>query len=171
MSICGIGAIGDQRIGAFDHQLRDIAVQVEAGDERNVRADQGSHASQQPRLRRRREALADHGAVQIEIDPIEGQRGFQPGQQPRHDLLESRRRDMSRRARRAPQGRQQGPADGTGMPDKSRRPDIDVVDRCEDRIALGQARPAAAVQEGLHAGLARRKSVGFVQETTEGDAR
>jgi hypothetical protein len=57
------------------------------------------------------------------------------------------------------------------MPDKSRRPDIDVVDRCEDRVALGQARPAAAVQKGLDAGLARRKGVGFVQETTEGDAR
>jgi hypothetical protein len=56
-------------------------VQVEAGDERNVRADQGSHPAQHLALAIVK-ALADHGAVQVEIDPVEGHAAFSPANNP-----------------------------------------------------------------------------------------
>ena len=41
-----IGAIGDQRVGMFDHRRRDIGVQIEADDQGNVGADRLAHPAE-----------------------------------------------------------------------------------------------------------------------------
>ena len=51
----GIGAIGDQRVGVFDHLGRDIGVQVEADHQRQVLADHLADPRAGFRLRRRRD--------------------------------------------------------------------------------------------------------------------
>ena len=165
-----IGAVGDERVGALDHQPGDVAVEVEARDERHVRPDRGAHAPEHLAFAVI-EAFADHGAVQVEINPVERQRGRDARDQIVSDRLERLCRDMGRGAGCAPQRRQQGPAGSLARLDEARCADIDVVHAGEDVLAPRQRRPAAALDEGVHAGLARREGVGLVQEAAEGYTR
>lgn len=65
-----IGAEGDERVSHRHHERRDIAVQVEADDERNVRPDRSAHPPQQFAFAVIM-VLRDHGAVQVEIDAVQ----------------------------------------------------------------------------------------------------
>ncbi len=65
-----VGAIGNQRIGMFDHFGRHIGVQVEADDQRQIRADHFAHAGENFAFAIV-EVLGHHRAVQIEINRVQ----------------------------------------------------------------------------------------------------
>ena len=163
-----IGAIGHQRIGHRHHPRRDIAVQVEADDERNLRADRSAHAPQQLAFAVI-VMLGDHGAVQVEIDAVQRQRRGDALHQFPGDGLESLGRDMGGGARRAPERRHELPVPPTSGVDEAGSADIHALHRREDRFAARQRRPAATLQERLHSGHAGREGVGFVKKPTECD--
>ena len=72
-----IGAVRHQCVAVPDHCLRDVGVQIEAGDDRNAIADQAPHARQELALAVV-EVLGDHGAVEVEIDPVHRTGRLQP---------------------------------------------------------------------------------------------
>ena len=166
----GVGAIGDQHVGRLHHQRRDIAVQVDAGDERDVRPDRRPHAAQDLALPVI-EVLAHHRAVQVQVDPVGRQRRADAFDQFARQRLEGLDRDMGGGAGGTPQRRYGLPAPLASRLDETGGSDIDVPHRLEDRRAAGQRRPAAPLHESIHARLAWREGVGLVQETTEDDAR
>src|SRR6187200_3252811 len=65
----GIGAVGDQRIGMFDHFRRDIGVEIEARHQRQILADHLAYAGEDFAFAVV-EMLGDHRAMQVEIDAI-----------------------------------------------------------------------------------------------------
>ena len=82
----GIGPVGDQRVRRGDHVRGDVGVKVEAGDEGN-RADGFADAREQRALAVF-EMFADHRAMEIEIQGVEGARGGDVVEQHRDDALE-----------------------------------------------------------------------------------
>ena len=163
-----IGAIGDQRVGVFDHLGRHIGVQVEADHQRQVLADHLAHPRQNFAFAVV-EMFGHHGAMQIEIDRIERPRRLDAVDHHLDDALKGVLGYMRRRAGAAGNGRHQLPAVGLGRVDKAGQPDIDVAHHLEHIGALRHRRPAAAMHEVGIGRLRRREGVGLVQEAANGD--
>ena len=121
-----IGAVGDQRIGVFDHLRRDIGMQVEADHQRQILADHLAHARENFAFAVV-EMLGDHGAVQVEIDRIEPARRLDAVDQDLGDALVGIFGHMRRRAGGSEDRRYQLPAIGFGRLDEACEPDIDVA--------------------------------------------
>ncbi|MGY4596467.1 hypothetical protein ACVWXL_004213 [Bradyrhizobium sp. GM22.5] len=164
----GIGAVGDQRVRMLNHFGGDVGVEIEAGDQRNVLADDAAHA---------RENLAfavvemfrDHRAVQIEIDGVDRAGGCNAIDHDLHDALEGVLGDMRRRARAAGNRRNEFPAMGLGAVDETGEADIDAAHPLQHVGTLRHRRPAAAVLEVRERRLRRSEGVGLVQEAADGD--
>ena len=72
-----VASIRDESVGALQHRARDVAVQVEARDDRNAVPDDAPHAREQLAFAIV-EMLGNHRAVQIEVDTVDGSGRFQP---------------------------------------------------------------------------------------------
>ena len=163
-----IGAIGDQRVGMFDHVGRNIGVQVETHNEGQIVADRAAHARENFAFAVV-EMLCDHGAVQIEIDGIERPSRPDAVDHDLDDTLERIPGYMCGRAGAARDGRHHLPAIGFRLCDKTRQADIDIAHGPEHFGALRHGRPTAAMHEVIIGRLRRRKGVGLVQEAADGD--
>ena len=108
----------------FHHLRRDVGVQVEARDQRNVVANDAAHARQDLAFAVV-EMLGDHGAMQVEIDGIERAGGGDAVDHDRHDALKGVPGDMRRRACAAGNRRNEFPAVGFGTVHEAGKPDID----------------------------------------------
>ena len=107
----GICPIGRERRRVFDHRRRDIGVEIEAGDDRQIRSHQTPQTPQQLALaigQMRR----DHGAMEVEINRIDGTGGGEPLQQLAGDALIGLLHDRAGRGGGAPRaaGRAHGVA-------------------------------------------------------------
>ena len=82
----GIGPIGRERRRQLDHRRGDIGVEIEAGDDRQIRSHQTPQTPQQLAL-----AIGqmgrDHGAMEVEIERIDGTGGGEALQQLAGDAL------------------------------------------------------------------------------------
>ncbi len=76
--------------------------------------------------------LADHGAMQVNVEPVERPGGGKPLAQLTEDCLERRLFDMSRRNGHGPQQRYQLPPGLTGVVDGTGDADIDAGAPVED---------------------------------------
>src|SRR6185503_15052444 len=83
-----IGAVGDQGVGALDHRVGDVGVEVKAGDDRNAWAHRCAYATQKLALAVV-VGLHHHGAVKVEVDAIHGQGLLQAGDELAGDSFES----------------------------------------------------------------------------------
>jgi hypothetical protein len=164
----GIGAIGNQRVGVFDHFGRHIGVQVEADHERQVLADRLANAGKDFTFAVV-EMFCDHRAVQIEIDAVDGAGGLDAVDDGLGDALIGVLCDVGRRACRAPDRRHQLPAFRFRRRHKTGHADIDVAHPLEQPGAVRHRRPAAAPHERVIDRLGRREGVGLVQEAANGD--
>ena len=72
-----ISTVRHQCVAVLYHRLRDVGVQIETGDDRNAIAHQASHARQELALAIV-EMLGHHGAVEVEIDPVQRTGRLQP---------------------------------------------------------------------------------------------
>jgi hypothetical protein len=165
----GIGAVGNECVGMRHHLKRDIGMEVEADDQRQVLADDLAYAG-------KRFALTivvlfgHHGAVQIEIDGVD-----RPGRSDAvdhlfHDAFEGIVGDMRRRDRGRRDRRDQLPAIGFGRLDEAGQTDIDLAHDLEHVGAMRHRRPAAAMDEIVIGRLGRRERIGLVQKGANGDA-
>jgi hypothetical protein len=151
-----------------DHLGRDIGMEVEAHDQRQVLADDLAHA-------RKRFAFAvviilgHHGAVQIEIDGIDRPRRSDAVDHLFHDAFEGIVGDMRRGDRGRRDRRDQLPAIGFGRLDEAGQPDIDSAHHLEYVGAVRHRRPASAVNEIVIGRLGRRERIGLVQKGANGD--
>ena len=121
-----IGAVGNQRVGMFDHLGRDIGVQIEADHQRQVVADHLAHARQDFAFAVV-EMFGDHGAVQVEIDGVERSRRLDAVDHHLDDALKGILGHMRRGAGAAGNRRHHLPALGFRRFDKAGQPDIDVA--------------------------------------------
>ena len=98
-----IGAIGNEPVRVLHHRARDVGVQVEARHHGHAIADHLAHAAQQLAfavvVR-----LDHHGAVQVQVNTIDRQRGFQSLNEFFGNALERVRGYVRRRAGGAPKG-------------------------------------------------------------------
>ncbi len=165
-----IGAVGDQRIGALQHALRDVGMQVQAGDDRHVRAHRRTQPGQQFAFAVV-VLVGHHRAVQVQIDRVGPlcARGV-------HDLagdaLERIGGHMRRRAGAGPDHRQQFrlvAGQFADRADEAARRDIDVAQRQHVGAAHHRGK-ALAADKVVVVGLGRREGIGFVLETGEKNA-
>ena len=106
-----IGAVCHQRIGLAQHAQRDVGVQVQAGNDRQRRPDDGTQARQQLTLAVVG-AFGHRGAMQVEVDRIEpaAARRAHVVADRTGNVLERVARHVRRRNRTGPARRQQRPA-------------------------------------------------------------
>ena len=164
-----IGAIGDQRIGVFDHFGRHVGMKIETDDQRQVLADDPAHTRKNLAFAIV-EMLGHHRAMQVEIDGVELARGGDAVGDDLRDALEGVFRHMRRRRRAAGHGRHQIPALRFGRFDEAGEADIDAAHDLQHVGAEGHRRPAAAMHERLVGRLGGSERIGFVQEAADGNA-
>ena len=164
-----VGAVGNECIRMFHHFRRHIGMQIEARHQRQIPADHFAHARQNLAFAVV-EMLGYHRAMQIEIDRIERAGGRNAIDHYLDDALKRILGDMGGGGGATGDGRHHLPAIGFGGFDKARQPDIDLAHDLEHVGAFGHRWPAAAMHEIVKGRLRRRKGVGLVQETANGDA-
>ena len=91
-----VGLVAVEEIGALDHGLREVAVEVERHRDRDRRADGAAHGRDQVAFAVV-QALRHHRAVQVEQHAIEPARGSEVGEHPVLDVLVDVARDEPRR--------------------------------------------------------------------------
>jgi hypothetical protein len=165
----GVGAVGNECIRMLHHLGRDVGMEVEARDQRQVLANHLAHAGKGFAF-----AIVvmfgHHGAVQIEINSIDRSGRSDALDHLLHDAFEGivgdmRRWDCGRRDRR-----DQLPAIGFGRLDEAGKADIDVAHDLEHIGAMRHRRPASAMDEIVIGRLGWRERVGLVQKGANGDA-
>ena len=164
----GIGAIGDQRVGMFDHLRRHIGVQVEADHQRQVVADYAADAGENFAFAVV-EMFCHHGAMQIEIDGIQWPCRLDAVNHHFGYAFERIFCHMRGGTGGAGDGRHQFPAIGFCLLDKACQSDIDVAHDLEHIGTPCHRRPAAAMHEIVIIRLRRREGVGLVQKAANGD--
>ena len=164
-----IGAEGDQQVGRIDHELRRVAVQIEADGDGNVRADDLAHPGDQLALAVV-EMFGDHRAVQVEADAVERAGRGDAGDDLAGDALVGLAGDMGGGNRAGPQHRDHVPARSAAMIDAAGNAEIDADGALQDLRAARQRQVAAALLELGHGGERGGEGVGFVQEARKGDA-
>ena len=146
-------------------------MQVEAGDNGSVIADQRADAMQQLPFAVV-EMRGHHRAMQVEVDGIDrsGAAGrVDAVEDLGGDLFVGCLRDMRRWTSGAENRRDQDMASFARARDETRAGDIAAFDRSKDRVAARELRPAAAEFERPHVGLRWRERVGFVLKSGEDD--
>ena len=156
--------VADKHVGAVEHQGAQVAVQVEFGADRDLRADDGAHLGQEVAFAVVI-AVGHHGAVDIDQHGIERQGGFHAGQ----DLVAEILVDLAHRcAGRGGEGREpldHGPAALLGLlaPDMHRRGEVGGL------VSGGVAAPDAVFLVAAQAGRKGHELIGFGPEGRDED--
>ena len=116
-----IGAIDHQAVGQLHHLRGDVGVQVQADDDRQVRAQAVAQAAQQLALAVL-VRLADHRAVQVEVEAVEAAQGVEVGEDLADDPLVGVDRHLVGGASRPPRTAARPGGRGCGPPRSRRRP-------------------------------------------------
>ena len=163
-----IGAIRHHAVGDLHHASGHVGVQVEARHDRHVRPHHATHAREDLAFAVV-EMLGDHGAVEVEVDAVDG---THVGEVPRdlaHDALEGILGHVRR-------GRGGGPREtGRAMPCGVQRVegaggrDVGAGEAGHDRLAQRERRPRAALLECGEVRLARGEGIRLVLEAADGD--
>lgn len=111
-----------------------------------------------------------HGAMEIEIDGVHGQRLGEGGEQQGGDALVGLARDMGRRRGVGPSQRDELVARRARRLEKARDRHVDAGEGLEDRRPAREAGPGAGLEEIRVGRLGRGEGVGLVLEAGEGDA-
>ena len=164
-----VGAERDQEVRGRDHARCDVGVRIETGDDRHRWPDGAADALQELAFGIVL-VLRHHGAVEVEIDAVEGSGARETLDDLGGDRLERLAPHRAGWARRAPQRRDQPPAACFRGGDEAGEADVDAPGVRDHRLVAAQPRPAAALLEGLDARLAGSESVGLVQEAADADA-
>ena len=90
-----VGQVGDEEIGRLDHPARDVGVQVERRDDRDLRPDDCAHGGKQRALGIEVDGAAA-GAMRLDVDAVDA--GARPAGVPRR-AARSGRRSPARRGR------------------------------------------------------------------------
>ena len=163
-----IGAVGEQCVGHVHHAFRDIGVQVQAGEQRNVGPDTVADTRKQLALAILKMG-AHHGTVQIEIDRVHRRGAVELIEHDRAHAFIGVLGDLGRGRRRTPREAFQP------MPVRQRRVavagrrQVHALDRVEQRRAARQGGPAVGLLEGGEIRLHRRKGIGFVMKPANRD--
>ena len=163
-----VGAVADEAVGRLHHLRRDVGVVVEADGDRHVRADGGAHAAQQLALAVL-ERLADHGAVQVEVDGIDGQRLGEAADELAGDALVGIGGDEAAGAAAGPQQRHDV-VRGPHVAQEAREREAGVAEPFDDVRSAHQRRAVAVAGEVGVVGPLRDEAVGLVMEAADGDA-
>ena len=143
-------------------------MQVQAGDERNIRADDVPRAAQQLALAVL-QMLCDHGAVQVQIDGVHRPRTPQVVHHHAGDALEGLFLDLRRGARIGPDQRREAAARSARRLHEACYRQVDAGGVGEHGLAPAEARPAVRAPEHLEACLCRRKGIRLVVKTADRD--
>ena len=114
--------------------------------------------------------LGNHGAVQIQTDPVEGAGGGKTVEQHGDDPLVGVLGDAAARAGRGPDDGHDLVAPGLQFGDRAGDGDVHAGDGRQDLSPLGQPRPGIGPLEIRKGRRRHRKGVGFVLKTGDGDA-
>ena len=161
-----IGAKRNQRRGIADNRRRDVGVKIEADDEGQVGADDAAHPAQQLAFAVL-EMVAHHGAVQVEINPVERLGGGEVFKQEGSDALEGLFGDLGGGHGGTPGERYQLGARGLRALDEADNRQVDSRHRLEQPLAAGQAGPGVGLLELDEARADRGKGIGFVLEAAD----
>ena len=163
-----VRAIRDQDVGVFEHALRHVRVQVEARNHRDRVPHHRTYAREQLALAVV-QMLGHHGAVQVQIHRVQRAGAADRLDDHAGDSLECFLGDVRRRAGRRPRSRQKLMPAALHALDETRDRQVDAGHTFEYVLPAQQRRPAAAAHELFIGRLARRKSIGLVLETADGD--
>ena len=164
-----VGPVGDQCIGRRQHLLRDVGMQVEAGNDRDPRPGQRANPRQQLALGVV-EMVGDRGAVQVEVDRVEGaafERALHVADDHAGEALERVLGDLRRRRRPGPARRHEAPAALARRFDEAADRDVVADHRLDHRVAFDEGREGLAAVERGPVGARRREGVGLVQEAAD----
>ncbi len=168
-----VGPIDIQYIRVSDHGLGQIGMQVQTDRDGDLVAQGRPDAAQQLALAIL-EMLADHCAVEIQIDPVQGsgrRRRAQVFQQHRGNALKRILGDMGRRRRGGPAQRDDiRPGIPQGFERTGHR-DMHAVDGCQHCFAPGKAGPAARPFERAEICLHRGECIGLMLKSANRDTR
>jgi hypothetical protein len=165
-----VGAVGDQCRRLPCHLLRHVRVEVEAGDHGYPGADHRADPPQQFTV-----GIVDvpghHGAVQVEIDGVDGALRAQVLEQQRRDALVGIAGDAPGRLRRTPAERQQFMVQRTRFLHEAGGGQVDAGHGLEHGRAARESRPRVRRLEIRVCRGNRRKRVRLVLEAADRDAR
>ncbi len=152
----------------LEHRAGHVGVQVEAGDDRHAGTDNLAHARQQFALAVV-EVLADHRAMQVEIDAIDRSGPVQPVDQVADDALVRVARDLRGRRCRAPDEADGAVAGGMQRVQRAGSGNVGAREARRDGVAVRDLGPAPAILERGIIRLRRRKRIGLVLESADGN--
>ena len=164
----GVGAVAHQRVGAIDHCLRDVGVQVQARHQRQVRPDHAPHTGEEFAFAVV-EVFGDHCAVEVEVDGI-GVRVADTFDDHRGNALERVLGYVCRRLGGRPHGGDEPVAGALHLLDEPGDGQVPRHHGLEDLAAALQAWPAFRPLEILERRLRGREGVGLVLEPADRDA-
>ena len=145
-------------------------MQVEAGHDGHLRPHHRAYAPQQFRFAVV-EMVGDHGAVQVQVDGVDGPRIGEAADDRAANAFERVLGDMGRRARRTPGESDELVAVCVQRGDGTRRGNVGAREARRDLCAIGERRPPTPLFERGEGGLRRCKRVRFMLETADRDAR
>ena len=166
----GIGAEDRQGVAQRDHGRGDVAMEIEAGDQRRLRPDHPADPGQELPFSVL-QVFGDHGAVQVEIDGIAVAQAREVFEDLAGDTLIGLFGDLGRGGRLGPAQGQQLVAALARPLDEAGDRQVDACDRLDERRPAGQARPSATPCEVLEGRLRRREGVGLVLKAADRDPR
>ena len=161
-----VGAVGDHGIRMLDHGLGDVGVQVEGGDDREVRCQLADPAEQLALAVL--QMLGDHGTVQVEKERIERAGTGEVVEQHADQAFVGVAGHRPGGAGIGPGQRHQLVAWG-GCLDEARDGEVDPGRVGEDRLAPRERRPAVGLLEALEGGGLGGEAVGLVMQPADAD--